>query len=48
MVPPDPYILVKGLSGICEKLLPTMREASFRTSMFFDVEVKTDAGPGPH
>ena len=33
VVPPDPYILVKGLSGVCERLLPTMREASFRTSM---------------
>ncbi|CAE7842546.1 GIP [Symbiodinium microadriaticum] len=31
VVPPDPYM--KGLSGVCERLLPTMREASFRTSM---------------
>ena len=33
VVPPDPYILVKGLSGVCERVLPSMREASFRTSM---------------
>ena len=33
IVPPDPYVLVKGLTGVCDKILPGMREASFRTSM---------------